>query len=362
MKLLKEWVDVCKADKDFVAAHVGLSFDSALAKMTVPFNDEVENTTPTPTHTLVSFRRVCLAFRGRRPVELRIANPVCAIDDTGSGCLDVALFRDPVVCELATVLKEMSNLSPQSSMIWGFDGFVGNERLFVMHDEADGKTTPMARILCMNHRNALNEVLLRAILGPSHNSQFKSLCGYIRMGSNFLRMRCALMSVLDKLVSIRVGQPPPECGEYAKAWTSYLMDHYHDIKSIFAKRRKRKQKTHRDANLGKAALQRSFDLLRERFNGAWWVTNVIEIWVPTAAAAADRNKLLQQLASSCRQTVLRATCTRPEDGKWTKNGPAYDFCGALNALHGLYDHLLAATGAGLKAIIAHGATGVTEEI
>ena len=154
LELLEAWRDICSNIADFLGAHSGIAFDTAQATLTPPFlTDETESTVPKPTHTLVSWRRICLAFSQQPPVEIRIASPTGAVEDTSAGSLDIGLFRDPLVHKINRTMTEILHIKPQSSSNWGVDGAFGNEKLFAFHENKS--TLAMMRQLCMNHRNHL---------------------------------------------------------------------------------------------------------------------------------------------------------------------------------------------------------------
>jgi len=211
LEVLAEWVKVVENSSTFVGAHFGMSFDTATNEITVPSiqNDEcMENLISVSMHTLVSSRMLVLVFTDKALVEIMMVSPTPPFIDTTADSLKHGLHQHPLIKEINDYSKRILRVRPDSSTwTFGIDGAISNIRLWA--DEENNNNQACEYTLCQNHRNALNEGLVRKMMGKDVIKLFQATCSFVRMGHMFIKMSCSVLNVLQGCVRLVVGNLDP---------------------------------------------------------------------------------------------------------------------------------------------------------
>ena len=147
--------------------------------------------------------------------------------------------------------------------------------------------------------------------------------GYVRTGSNFLRMLCAIEPIFDASTMLVEADVPREAELIANEIRDHMLHHFQEFKSAYASK-------HGTRPPWKAleACKARWREFTELFAGALVATHeegeVIKVYIGAGrnSSGVDRPALVKKMTRSYEETFMTVLPVRPEYGKWTFLSPA----------------------------------------
>ena len=319
--LCKEQLTTLKAAaaaKQPLCIWVGHKYDHAKIWLRTKMRDSIATSA---TDIMVCRTLVCTIWEDDASVFDLIEAPR-ACTDTSAGAVYDGLYRLEPQRSRCKVLDDIAQRSLLSGHCHGGDGAYGNEKFAAGLSQkkyAEKSKDLDTSSHCGNHANHLIEECQTLIMGKSPIKKVASFSILLRSSGYFSRARACVPELMRMRCVVVKGDPPPE----ARAFATCVKDHLIFLRFLF-KKALSKDCSKEVASLNKRseAFSNAFEDFVALFNGFlpeseslihYSGDNDVPVEVVQKLGVEVTNKLL-----------FAAAIPKPEDGKWTKTGPAVD--------------------------------------
>ena len=158
----------------------------------------------------------------------------------------------------------------------------------------------------------------------------------MRCGGFYLRCISILYAIiLDGLVIVDDMHPLPEDLEVMKFLRKHMMYHFKGYNSAYSNPAKPNQKMR-----ARQLLENAWDDFQYWWNGSLASEHMYFHYIKLSSEKPNKETIAGGMARSFVRLVFRALPGTPEDGKWTKTPPAFDFFVMLAVPAGIITVLL----------------------
>ena len=240
----------------------------------------------------------------------------------------------PSAANLWAAFKKHSNIEPLMAFRHGLmssatyalefkecDGASGNDKLIAhwVKSQSEPKLSNQT-ILCRNHRNQLGVVHATSVISEHSGDSSRMLadmyavCLFLKTGAHFVRLVVACEAVVEETFDMKAGWPPEHVVARNRQLEAYLLQNYPFGRDM--------GKTNKQGT-GRSALvryQKDLAAFFDVFNGERFGE-----YYDCGTCARMPSEIKRAMVNGLRSVLLRSQPTPPNEEKWTKIGPAFDF-------------------------------------
>ena len=197
VKMLKDWLELCRSSKKLFAVHFHVGHDSAKAvcsSSVVVEGIDLEQAASSPHNILQKSRFMVIVFEDAT-VEIPILCTPTKLNGGDANALLDGLEFTPPDDRIVAILHEFEQLPCFCTVTWGIDGAYSNERLYAYSEQVAGAPA-MHKLLCQNHRQHLIEVTAKACIGKPIVDTIFDTATLMRSGGFHLRFCGSVLTAL----------------------------------------------------------------------------------------------------------------------------------------------------------------------
>ena len=246
-------------------------------------------------------------------------DPPRRVCDTGYGSIYDGLWTMEPYRKRAETTRAILDNAAVSGDVVGSDGAYGNEKMNAVvacKKRQSGSEDLDDDVHCVNHVYHLIESKGEALSGRWRLKKIKKYTSLLKSAGYFGRVRAGVGVAMQRNMRIRPGHPPPHALEFRRILRKTLVF----FKFLFAKALEKAED--RASHRGTIRFLNRFDAFMDVFNG--WLPGAEYYEHYAGDGIPDVDDLHRRGRAVTLDFLFASACTAPEEGKWTKTGPALD--------------------------------------